>query len=217
MLSFASFSVAPRVHGFYVRLDYPHDAVSGRLVVRSHSVTRDDYMSVGLEVLADRGHLGLKLAEVCRRLGVTSGSFYHYFVGWPQYRRELIEHWKAEATTAHVQWVSSEPDPRRRIAHLVSVALGLNHAAEAAMRAWSCVDPDVRAVQVDVDALRHDIVLKSAREIATDEVGAKRFADAALYLVIGYGQSTLAPDLDGLEAILLGLIGALHTTQEERR
>ena len=41
--------------------------------------TRDAYYDTGLDVLSDLGYGGLKLAEVCRRLGVTTGSFYHYF------------------------------------------------------------------------------------------------------------------------------------------
>ncbi len=44
--------------------------------------TREAYFETGLEVLADLGYGGLKLAEVCNRLGVTTGSFYHYFASW---------------------------------------------------------------------------------------------------------------------------------------
>ena len=36
---------------------------------------REAYFETGLEVLADVGYGGLKLAEVCNRLGVTTGSF----------------------------------------------------------------------------------------------------------------------------------------------
>ncbi|MDT5106509.1 MAG: hypothetical protein QOI25_4022 [Mycobacterium sp.] len=42
-------------------------------------VTRQSYFDAGLDVLSDLGYGGLKLAEVCNRLGVTTGSFYHYF------------------------------------------------------------------------------------------------------------------------------------------
>ena len=47
---------------------------------------------------ADLGYGGLKLAEVCHRLGVTTGSFYHYFSSWPAYTRELVAHWVQERT-----------------------------------------------------------------------------------------------------------------------
>ena len=42
-------------------------------------VSREAYFETGLDVLSDLGYGGLKLAEVCHRLGITTGSFYHYF------------------------------------------------------------------------------------------------------------------------------------------
>lgn len=173
------------------------------------AVARNDYFTVGYEVLADRGHLGLKLAEVCRRLGVTTGSFYHFFPSWTHYRRELIEHWKRDATTSELEHARAEPDPRLRIAQLAQFAVGLNHRAEAAFRAWSSTDAEVRATQVEVDALRHQIVLDSALEITADPQTAKRFADTAVYLLVGYEQATLAPDIFGLESILTQLVSTL--------
>ena len=53
-------------------------------------VTRESYFDAGLEVLSDLGYGGLKLAEVCNRLGVTTGSFYHYFASWSAYTRALV-------------------------------------------------------------------------------------------------------------------------------
>ncbi|PRC55495.1 TetR family transcriptional regulator, partial [Mycobacterium sp. ITM-2017-0098] len=35
--------------------------------------SRESFFDAGLSVLSDRGYGGLKLAEVCQRLGVTTG------------------------------------------------------------------------------------------------------------------------------------------------
>ena len=51
---------------------------------------RDSYFETGLEILSDRGFGGLKLAELCQRMGVTTGSFYHYFTAWSAYTADLI-------------------------------------------------------------------------------------------------------------------------------
>ncbi|WP_231743356.1 TetR/AcrR family transcriptional regulator [Mycobacterium sp. GA-2829] len=174
-------------------------------------MTRDDYMIVGLEVLADRGHVDLKLAEVCRRLGVTSGSFYHFFTSWADYRSELIAYWKEHGTLAELNLLGLEPDPRRRIERLVGVAVHLNHPAEGAIRAWSRVDADVADVQAEVDRLRHRVVLDSARQLGVEEGRAQRFADTALYLLVGYEQVASVPDLHGLEAILRDLLNLFDT------
>jgi hypothetical protein len=56
-------------------------------------VSRESFFEAGLDALSDLGYGGLKLAEVCNRLGVTTGSFYHYFSRWPAYTKEFVAHW----------------------------------------------------------------------------------------------------------------------------
>lgn len=175
-------------------------------------VTRSDFTDAGLQVLGECGFPGLKLAEVCRRLQVTSGAFYHQFHGWTEYRLQLIECWKREATTAQLAVAETEADPRRRIERLIDVGVNLNHRAEAAIRAWSSIDPDVRAVQVEVDTLRHWVVYESACEITPDLLSARRFADCAVLLLIGYQQATLPGDPVGLRAIFDELFNMLDST-----
>ena len=128
--------------------------------------TREAYFETGLQVLSDLGYGGLKLAEVCRRLGVTTGSFYHYFENWSAYTHALIEHWLAESTQERVNQLRADPDPRRRIDAIIDVGLNLPHGAEAAIRVWSAIDPQVRAVQEDVDRQRFEVLWDSAMEIA---------------------------------------------------
>ena len=78
-------------------------------------VSRESYFETGLDVLSDLGYGGLKLAEVCHRLGVTTGSFYHYFTSWPAYTKELVTHWMQQRTVLVIEAVRGETDPRRRI------------------------------------------------------------------------------------------------------
>ncbi|MDT5366377.1 MAG: hypothetical protein QOC62_808, partial [Mycobacterium sp.] len=86
-------------------------------------VSREVYFETGLDVLSDLGYGGLKLAEVCHRLGVTTGSFYHYFSSWRVYTSELVAHWMHARTLQIVKAVRAEPDPRRRIDTLIQVGL----------------------------------------------------------------------------------------------
>ncbi len=55
-----------------------------------NGASRSAYFEKGLEILSEVGYGGLKLAEVCLRVGVSTGSFYHFFDNWPKYTRELI-------------------------------------------------------------------------------------------------------------------------------
>jgi AcrR family transcriptional regulator len=173
--------------------------------------SREAYFETGLDVLSDLGYGGLKLAEVCNRLGVTTGSFYHYFPGWPAYTRELVGHWMQARTVQVVEALRAEPDPRRRIDTLIQVGLGLPHGAEAAIRAWSSVDPEVYTVQAAVDQQRFDIMFESAFEILQNKRQAQMFAAWGVYLLVGYEQATLPRDTDALQWIVGQLLDALDS------
>jgi AcrR family transcriptional regulator len=174
-------------------------------------VSRESYFETGLDVLSDLGYGGLKLAEVCNRLGVTTGSFYHYFTGWPAYTSELVAHWMRARTVQVVEAVRAEPDPRRRIDTLIQVGLTLPHGAEAAIRVWSSVDPQVYKVQAAVDQQRFDVMYQSAFEILQKRRPAELFAAWGVYLLVGFEQATLPRDTYALEWIAGQLLDALDS------
>jgi AcrR family transcriptional regulator len=172
-------------------------------------VSREAYFGVGLEVLSDLGYGGLKLAEVCNRLGVTTGSFYHYFASWSAYTKGLVGHWVQARTVGIIEAVQSESDPRVRIDRLISEALALPHGAEAAIRVWSSIDSEVYAVQADVDRQRFDVLRESALEILDSEHQARLFAAWGIYLLVGYEQTLLPRNRDDLTWIAAQLLRAL--------
>ena len=155
---------------------------------------RESFFEAGLEILADLGFGGLKLAEVCSRLGVTTGSFYHYFSGWGAYTRELIGYWRQDRTVRLIEVLRSQPDPRRRIEAIIDVALILPHGAEAAIRAWSSVDAEVLAVQREVDQELFDVLYEAALGIVGDERQAQTYAAWSVYVFVGFEQATLPRD-----------------------
>jgi len=162
---------------------------------------RESYFEAGLEILADTGFGGLKLAEVCNRLGVTSGSFYHYFTNWGTYTQGLIGYWRQDRTVRAIDVIRTHPSPRKRIEAIIATALALPHSAEAAIRAWSSVNPQVLAVQQEVDQQRFDILYESALDIVHHQEQARTFASWAVYVFVGYEQSTLPKDLRMFEWI----------------
>jgi AcrR family transcriptional regulator len=174
-------------------------------------ITKDAYFATGVEVLSDVGYGGLKLAEVCRRLGVTTGSFYHYFDSWSAYTRDLATDYFLGLTVERVKALRAEPDPRKRIDSIFEIGINLPHGAESAIRAWSSVDPQVRTVQVEVDRQRVDVLRESAFEILRDQRLARLFAHWALYLLVGYEQSTLPPDANGLAWMVAQQLDALDS------
>ena len=174
-------------------------------------VRREAYLETGLEVLADLGYGGLKLAQVCDRLGVTTGSFYHHFANWAAYTRELIAHWVTVYTEQLVALARADADPRRRIGNLCHVGLLLPHGAEVAIRSWSAVDDDVRTAQARVDRLRFEVMYESAHEILKHQRQAQLFANWAVYLLVGYEQAMLPRDPVGQSWIIDQLLDALDS------
>jgi AcrR family transcriptional regulator len=174
-------------------------------------VSRESYFEAGLDVLSDLGYGGLKLAEVCNRLGVTTGSFYHYFPSWPAYSKELVAHWMQGHTVQIIEAVRAEPDPRRRIDTLIYEGLTLPHGAEAAIRVWSAVDPAVYPIQAAVDQQRYDVMYESAFEILHNKRQAQLFAAWGVYVLVGYEQAALPRDAGALEWIAGQLTDALDS------
>ncbi len=172
-------------------------------------ISRESYFETGLDVLSDLGYGGLKLAEVCNRLGVTTGSFYHYFPNWAAYTSELVAHWMRVRTVGVIDAAHAEPDPRRRIDTLIQAGLRLPHGAEAAIRLWSSVDPQVYTVQQAVDRQRFDIMYESAFEVLLNKRQAQMFAAWGVYLLVGYEQAALPRDAEALEWISGQLLEAL--------
>jgi AcrR family transcriptional regulator len=173
--------------------------------------SRESYFDTGLEVLSDLGYGGLKLAEVCQRLGVTTGSFYHYFASWSLYTRQLVSHWQEGMTVKVVEAVQAETDPRQRIDSLIRAGLLLPHGAEAAIRVWAAIDPQVRPVQASVDRQRFNALYVSALEILGSARQAQLFAAWAVYVLVGYEQTLLPPDQAGLTWIVEQLLEALDS------
>jgi AcrR family transcriptional regulator len=170
------------------------------------TATREAFFDAAIELLAaghDDGSVpgsgprsGLKLAPLCRAVGVTTGSFYHHFDGWDGFVLTLLDHWETTETARLVEAASREVDAGERLALLTHLALTFPHEAEAAIRAWAHLDPRVARVQRRVDDARRHAVGACVRELRPED--GEEIADLAVDALIGF-QSRLAPlDTDAL-------------------
>lgn len=172
--------------------------------------TRELYFETGLDVLSDLGLGGLKLSEVCRRVGVTTGSFYHYFPNWKIYTHELLTYWRNDRTVRVIEALrQAADDPRERFIAGIQPALSFPHNAEAAIRAWSSTDPYVLMVQTEVDQQRFDYVYDMILEMVGDPRQAEAFAQWCMYTLIGFEQATLPRDPAIFEWMFLGMLDIL--------
>lgn len=148
---------------------------------------RTPFYDAAQDILATEGHGGLKLSAVCRRVGVTTGAFYHSFHSWQEFTDALLAHWRRQRTTVLIETSREVADPVAQLQLLAALSAGLQHRTEAAIRAWAHRDTRVAQVQRQVDDERYDIVHEAARALVGEEA-APRFASWALSTLVGYEQ-----------------------------
>ncbi|GGC72866.1 TetR/AcrR family transcriptional regulator [Chelatococcus reniformis] len=106
-------------------------------------LTRLDWIDAGQDVLRDAGIAGLKLAQLTRRLGVSTGSFYHHFNDFDDYLGALADHYSLERVKGELATtLAGGPGPLARMRRLARLSIRqrtfeLDHA----MRIWATMDP----------------------------------------------------------------------------
>ena len=149
------------------------------------------FLEAGLQALADRGHAGLKLATVCEQVGATSGSFYYAFPSWGDFTTELISYWREEMSTRLIVESSAIASAPERLGHLVDIGVRLPHRSEGAIRVWAAHDAHVASVVAEVDRERHAAIATAYEAVVPDVASARRYATAAMYLLIGHEGSAV--------------------------
>jgi AcrR family transcriptional regulator len=175
---------------------------------------REGYFAAAMALLAREGRAGLRLARLCRDVGVTSGSFYHHFGGWDGFVDALLAHWEAVDTHRLAELAAREPDPEGRLDVLKHLALTFPHEAETAIRAWAHGDERVAVVQARVDEHRHRVVAEALVAAGVEPDRADRLADLALAVLIGRQQRLGPTDVGELLALFdeLGALGPLSAS-----
>lgn len=153
--------------------------------VRRNEALRDSWFEAAHQILATEGYGGLKLAPLCKRLGVTTGSFYHSFDNWQDFTASLLDTWLRERTELLAEIARQNPDPLQRLQMLVGNVVAFNHRAEAAIRVWAGVDERVGAIQRKVDEGRYRAALEALEALVGPEL-APSFAVWGLSTAVGY-------------------------------
>jgi AcrR family transcriptional regulator len=177
--------------------------------------TRSDWLEAGLAAVADDGPNGLRIDRLCRRLGVSKGSFHHHFAGAGDFKRALLAAYEALVVDALNQAIEQAPaaTPKAALASLTAAITGTQSfyrtELEVAMRAWAFSEPEVRAVQERVDRRRLESLEGIWSRILDDPATVQ--TAALLPYLVGIGASLLQPptprdQLQRVYELLLGLV-----------
>lgn len=168
---------------------------------------RDGFYRTALEILAAEGREGLKITTLCKALGVTTGSFHHWFDGWPGFVAYLLDRWEDEETLRLRDIAAQRESATEQVDVLRTFALAFPHDAEAAIRSWAHLDGQVADVQRRVDTARTQAIADASVDFVTDPAQRQVRASLALAVLIGYQQRRGAPDAPTLEVLFDDLLG----------
>lgn len=154
----------------------------------SRTVSREQYFEVAFELLPQAGFKGLNIGLMCRKLGVTSGSFYHHFGSWDGFVVAFLSYWERLQGGRMRAMAFGTGDVRRDLDALRELTLGLPHEAEAAIRAWSDTNDVVRAAVIRVDQTRFATLAEVTTRAIGDAGKALGIASVALAMLVGYQQ-----------------------------
>lgn len=148
-------------------------------------VTRDEYFDTALALLASDGHGALKIGTMCKTLGVTTGSFYHYFGSLDGFVEAFLDYWERERTARVIELANVPSDPSDRIGALKVLALEVPHDAEGAIRSWANSNARVAEVQKRVDQERFDALRDVIAGVVPDRRRAELLAVYGISLLVG--------------------------------
>jgi AcrR family transcriptional regulator len=164
--------------------------------------SKDDYYRTALELLADGGVGALTIANLCARLGVTTGSFYAHFAGIREFHAAFLEQWEAGRVYQLKEQVACTADPVERIGLLRHLAVAVNHEAESAIRGWARADPLVAEFQRRVDRTREAALVQAFCDIGIDKKEARVLARIGLTILVGTQQLEETVDRKRLDGLL---------------
>jgi AcrR family transcriptional regulator len=164
--------------------------------------TKVDFFKIGLQLLAEGGITTVTIANLCARLHVTKGSFYHHFASGPEFQRELLAYYEEEYAHRRVAAVDAIADPAGRLAALHRRAVERDHEAESALRAWSRSDPVAADVMRRVDATRVQYLATYFASLGMSEHDARVHADIAVSILAGAQAISRIVDRRKVDAML---------------
>jgi AcrR family transcriptional regulator len=151
-------------------------------------VSAEDWIELGLTLLAEEGLAGIKVDRLCARMGVTKGSFYWHFTDLSAYLEALASRWGDVRDAARASFAELEElDPPERLNRMMDVLADPRQwTLERAVREWARSDPKVAARVRASDRWVRRAVLNAFRDAGFDGQAAQVRAQALFYAGVGF-------------------------------
>ena len=160
----------------------------------SPRVTRERWITAGLEALVDGGPGAVRVETLAARLGVTKGGFYGYFANRDALLDRMLAEWERRSTDEAIAVAEEEGRSVRETMQLAG-ALTFSDALlpiDLAVRAWARHDHGVAERLRRVDNIRIEFLREMFRTYITDESEIE--ARSTLAFATAIGQYFMAAD-----------------------
>lgn len=151
-------------------------------------VTREDYFSAAIKILATQGAGELKMSVLCKAVKMTTGSFYGYFGSFDGFVEQFLTYWQEQQTDRLVNMANLPQDPVERVRTMKALGRSLPHSAEAAIRSWAHTNDAVALAQKSVDERRTESLVRLFEPIVESHEHAESLAVLGITLLVGLQQ-----------------------------
>lgn len=152
---------------------------------RNKRNSTEDLLEEGLSLLSRESIQSLTIDTLCRRLGVTKGSFYHHFRNRADYLKRMLEHWVEVWTVQLMRNFTSEGSAAERYNRMINVAVNYPMDVEISIRAWGQQDSFAQEYIRKVDKMRIEYLRAIFLEICGDPHRAELLAKTDYMLFVG--------------------------------
>jgi len=164
-------------------------------------LNKSDWVDAATAILVDENVRGIRLDVLCKKLGVTKGSFYWHFAGRPALLKAILEQWHSRMTTNVISRLGADGGkPMDRLRSLIALPRATRSPAfgriEQSIRDWSRRDKQAFKAVEEVDRIRLDYIadLFTQQGIAPDVAARRAYFAYALLMGDSVLRSTVQPD-----------------------
>jgi len=122
--------------------------------------TREDWIKTGFEILKNKGIDGVRVEAMARKLGVSKGGFYGYFMNRESFLQTILDYWAETFTNRIIKdvgmFTGTLSEKLRKL--LYTVDDSKYDPMETPMHAWAFNDPKAEKVVMRVISERLDFV-----------------------------------------------------------
>lgn len=151
-------------------------------------VTKEQLLKTGLKLLDSTGRGSLKISNICSRLQLTKGAFYHWFKSKQEFELNLLTYWRDLFTLQFIEEANIGENSKERLVRLIKIcieSMKINSRLEIEINIWASQDKVIGEFIKEVYQERFNYLLNLLEDIYQNKKEAKRHALILSSLLIG--------------------------------